>query len=210
MAAVTATHQSYLRLAAGLIDGADRADLAVPAEQPATPIHHAPERGSGTASALSAPAAPTAPAPPAATSLDGLGHLNGASPTGHAAVAVASPDSGSSGALAPEAPTMPAVPVEASGVTRAAGPEDDPAGAGVTTDLVRELIADKTGYPAEMIDDDMDLGGELGIDSIKQVEVLSALRVQVPDVRDIATTDMGQLRTIRQIADFFGRGTTGA
>jgi len=211
LAAVTATHQSYLRLAAGLIDGVDGTALAVPAEQPATPAHRAPERDSGTASALSAPAAPTpAAAPAAATSLNGLGHLNGASPAEHAATVDANPDAGSSGALAPEAPPLPAVPVETPGVTRAAGSQDGSARAGVSTDLVRELIADKTGYPAEMIEDDMDLGGELGIDSIKQVEVLSALRVQVPDIRDIAATDMGQLRTIRQIADFFGRGTTGA
>ena len=50
----------------------------------------------------------------------------------------------------------------------------------------------------------MDLSGELGIDSIKQVEVLSALRIQVPEIKDVGTADIGQLRTIRQIADFFG------
>ena len=92
---------------------------------------------------------------------------------------------------------MPSPSLNTNSVNGAAQPK-------VSTDLVRALIAEKTGYPAEMIEDDMDLSGELGIDSIKQVEVFSALRKQVPGIKDVGTADMGQLRTIRQIADFFG------
>ncbi|MFG5380679.1 phosphopantetheine-binding protein, partial [Yoonia sp. R2-816] len=40
---------------------------------------------------------------------------------------------------------------------------------------VLDIVADKTGYPADMLDVEMDLEAELGIDSIKQVEILSAL-----------------------------------
>ncbi len=70
--------------------------------------------------------------------------------------------------------------------------------------LVRGLIAEKTGYPEDMLEDDMDLEGELGVDSIKQVEILSALQDQAPNLPDIDPSQIGELRTIRKIADFFG------
>ncbi|MAU66910.1 beta-ketoacyl synthase N-terminal-like domain-containing protein [Hyphomonas sp.] len=73
----------------------------------------------------------------------------------------------------------------------------------ITTDIVRDLIADKTGYPSDMLEDDMDLEGELGVDSIKQVEILSALRDQHPDLPEVDPEVLVELRTIRKIADFF-------
>ena len=72
------------------------------------------------------------------------------------------------------------------------------------TELVRNLIADKTGYPPEMLEDDMDLEGELGVDSIKQVEILSALREQMPNLPEVEPEQITELRSIRKIADFFG------
>lgn len=47
--------------------------------------------------------------------------------------------------------------------------------------LVVQLIADKTGYPQEEIDIDLDVEAELGLDSIKQVEVIRELaqRLQI-------------------------------
>ena len=79
-----------------------------------------------------------------------------------------------------------------------------PAGGGNMADLVRSLIADKTGYPAEMLEDDMDLEGELGVDSIKQVEILSALRDAMPNLPEVEPEQIAELRSIRKIADFFG------
>ena len=43
------------------------------------------------------------------------------------------------------------------------------------------VVADKTGYPPEMLDLDMGLDADLGIDSIKRVEILSALQEQLPE-----------------------------
>jgi polyketide-type polyunsaturated fatty acid synthase PfaA len=71
-------------------------------------------------------------------------------------------------------------------------------------ETVRNLIADKTGYPPEMLEDDMDLEGELGVDSIKQVEILSALRETMPDLPEVEPEQIAELRSIRKIADFFG------
>lgn len=43
------------------------------------------------------------------------------------------------------------------------------------------LVSDRTGYPAEMLGLDQDLEAELGIDSIKRVEILGALQKQLPE-----------------------------
>jgi polyketide-type polyunsaturated fatty acid synthase PfaA len=74
----------------------------------------------------------------------------------------------------------------------------------ISPDVVRALIAEKTGYPADMLEDDMDLEGELGVDSIKQVEILSSLRDQFPALPEVDPEHLAELRTIRKIADFFG------
>jgi hypothetical protein len=45
----------------------------------------------------------------------------------------------------------------------------------VRTVLLREVI-DRTGYPEEMLELDLDLEGELGIDTVKQVAAISSVR----------------------------------
>jgi polyketide-type polyunsaturated fatty acid synthase PfaA len=45
-----------------------------------------------------------------------------------------------------------------------------------------EVVSRLTGYPAEMLGLDMDIEAELGIDSIKRVEILSALEEKMPDL----------------------------
>jgi acyl carrier protein len=43
-----------------------------------------------------------------------------------------------------------------------------------------ELVSDRTGYPTDMLGLDQDLEAELGIDSIKRVEILGALQKTLP------------------------------
>lgn len=74
----------------------------------------------------------------------------------------------------------------------------------VSLSAVQELIAEKTGYPVDMLEPDMDLEGELGVDSIKQVEILSSLRDRFPDLPEVDPEELSELRSIRAIADFFG------
>lgn len=74
---------------------------------------------------------------------------------------------------------------------------------GVSAEIVRALIAEKTGYPVDMLEDDMDLEGELGVDSIKQVEILSSLRERFPSLPEVDPEYLAEMRTIRKIADFF-------
>ncbi|MDF3313894.1 acyl carrier protein, partial [Rhodococcus sp. T2V] len=45
---------------------------------------------------------------------------------------------------------------------------------------LQEVVADKTGYPVEMVDPSMDLEADLGVDSIKRVQVLGAVQERFP------------------------------
>lgn len=70
------------------------------------------------------------------------------------------------------------------------------------SNLLLELVSDKTGYPAEMLEMDMSLDSDLGIDSIKRVEIFSALKDQLPIAREIKAEHINTLKTLRDIADF--------
>ncbi len=70
--------------------------------------------------------------------------------------------------------------------------------------LTRELlnvVSALTGYPVEMLGLDMDIEADLGIDSIKRVEILSALEEKLPGLPAVAPEDMGRLKTLGQIID---------
>ncbi len=68
--------------------------------------------------------------------------------------------------------------------------------------LMLAAVAEKTGYPAEMLELSMDLEGDLGIDSIKRVEILAAVQEQAPGMPDVDTNKMGSLRTLGQIVEY--------
>lgn len=74
------------------------------------------------------------------------------------------------------------------------------------TDKVREtlldVVSEKTGYPVEMLELDMSLDSDLGIDSIKRVEILSALQDKLPNAPEVKPEHMGVLGTLRQIIEF--------
>jgi acyl transferase domain-containing protein len=65
-----------------------------------------------------------------------------------------------------------------------------------------EVVSDKTGYPAEMLELDMDMEADLGIDSIKRVEILGAMQEQFPDAPQTNPEDLAELRTLGQIIDY--------
>ena len=51
--------------------------------------------------------------------------------------------------------------------------------------LMLAVVSEKTGYPAEMLNLDMDMDADLGIDSIKRVEILSLVQEQVPGLPEV-------------------------
>ncbi|HKN52352.1 MAG TPA: beta-ketoacyl synthase N-terminal-like domain-containing protein, partial [Amycolatopsis sp.] len=61
------------------------------------------------------------------------------------------------------------------------------------------VVGEKTGYPVEMLDAGMELEGDLGIDSIKRVEILSGLRERVPGLPEVNAGELGKLRTLGEI-----------
>lgn len=67
--------------------------------------------------------------------------------------------------------------------------------------VLLEVVAEKTGYPLDMLTLDMNLDSDLGIDSIKRVEILSALQEQLPDAPVVSPEDLGKLQTLQQIVD---------
>ena len=64
------------------------------------------------------------------------------------------------------------------------------------------VVSELTGYPVEMLGLEMDIEADLGIDSIKRVEILSTLEEKTPGLPAVAPEDMGRLKTLGQIIDF--------
>ncbi|MCZ2340221.1 MAG: SDR family NAD(P)-dependent oxidoreductase [Bacteroidales bacterium] len=64
------------------------------------------------------------------------------------------------------------------------------------------VVAEKTGYPVEMLDLGMSLDADLGVDSIKRVEILSALQEKLPQAPQVKPEHLGTLHTLRDVAAF--------
>lgn len=69
-----------------------------------------------------------------------------------------------------------------------------------------DIISERTGYPADMLDPSLDLEADLGIDSIKRVEILSNFRKLLPDERQKALEGgierLAGVKTIQGISDW--------
>ncbi|MEQ9028585.1 MAG: phosphopantetheine-binding protein, partial [Aggregatilineales bacterium] len=65
-----------------------------------------------------------------------------------------------------------------------------------------EIVSDKTGYPVEMLEVDMDIEADLGIDSIKRVEILGAMRDQFPELPQLKPEELAELRTLGEIVEY--------
>ncbi|GDY18753.1 hypothetical protein LBMAG56_00980 [Verrucomicrobiota bacterium] len=143
--------------------------------------------------------------------------LSGAGPTFSPLPAAATP-------VAPSVPvapvarlTSPTIPTPAIAPAPAAAPTRTPAAPtparaddGRIEKTLLGVVAEKTGYPAEMLNLEMSLDADLGIDSIKRVEILSALQEKLPDAPVIKPDQLGALQTLRQVADFLRQGTATA
>jgi len=82
---------------------------------------------------------------------------------------------------------------------------DDEPDPSVVETLV-SVVSELTGYPAEMIGADMDIEADLGIDSIKRVEILSTVEERLPGLPQVTPEMMGTLQTLSQIAAFLSGG----
>ena len=71
------------------------------------------------------------------------------------------------------------------------------------TQFFLQIVSEKTGYPADMLELSMDMEADLGIDSIKRVEILGAMQEQYSDLPSIEPEDLAVLRTLEQIVGAF-------
>jgi len=67
---------------------------------------------------------------------------------------------------------------------------------------VLEIVADKTGYPKEMLDLDLDLEADLGIDTVKQAEMFAAIRgaYNIPRDENLKLRDFNTLALVIKFA----------
>ena len=78
------------------------------------------------------------------------------------------------------------------------------------TETLLTVVSEKTGYPVEMLELDMGMDSDLGIDSIKRVEILSTLQERLPGTAAIGPEHLGTLRTLGEIANHLGAASAPA
>ncbi|MGY1942844.1 SDR family NAD(P)-dependent oxidoreductase [Nocardia asiatica] len=119
-------------------------------------------------------------------------------------------------ALASAPASAPAAHAHAKGATsNGHAPSAAPAADGRVTgeslrSALREVVAEKTGYPVEMVDPSMDLEADLGVDSIKRVQVIGALQERFPQLPNLGPEQLGTVRTLDQIVDLLDGATSGS
>jgi acyl transferase domain-containing protein len=114
----------------------------------------------------------------------------------------------------PAAPVSPAAPASAPAaalIQPAAPPREAPMSAAPVAislpdlqALMLSVVAAKTGYPAEMVGLDMDLETDLGVDSIKRVEILSAVTEKAPSLPEVSAARMAGMRSLREMVAYLG------
>ena len=69
-------------------------------------------------------------------------------------------------------------------------------------DKVLEIVAEKTGYPVDMLDLDLDLEADLGVDTVKQAEMFAAIRAtyNIPRDENLKLRDFPTLAHVIQFA----------
>ncbi|MCD6585642.1 MAG: acyltransferase domain-containing protein, partial [Desulfobacteraceae bacterium] len=70
------------------------------------------------------------------------------------------------------------------------------------TEMLLDVVADKTGYPKEILNVDMDLELDLGIDSIKRVEIFSAINEENPWLPEVDPAIMADIKTLGDVIAF--------
>ncbi len=96
--------------------------------------------------------------------------------------------------------------VQATGNAPAAAP-DAQAALITALDKVKDIIAEQTGYTTDMLEDTLDLEADLGIDTVKQVEIFAkaASHFGFPVPEDLKLRD---LNTIAKLADYINTKAT--
>jgi len=95
---------------------------------------------------------------------------------------------------APQAPAPAATPAPAAAAAA-------PAAADEIAERVLALVAEKTGYPRDMLDLDLDLEADLGIDTVKQAEMFATIR-EAWDIPRDPKLKLRDFPTLRHVIQF--------
>jgi len=68
--------------------------------------------------------------------------------------------------------------------------------------VLLEVVSQLTGYPLETLALEMDMEADLGIDSIKRVEILSMVSKRIPGSPSVNPEKLAKLRTLEQVLRF--------
>jgi len=168
---------------AAVYPGTDYAEMVYPETVPSIAVHsHTVQPTAPCSAPIQDSAAPPPVAPPNVVPAGSLER----SPAREPSTALGRNEPAAKPVDAPESPAPQA----------AAGPRAEVAR------VLREVVAEKTGYPAEMLEPSMSLDADLGIDSIKRVEIFSALRERLPSAPEVTPADLPRLSTLEAIVDF--------
>jgi len=136
------------------------------------------------------------PAPPARSTAPPTAAL----PAVKATTPPAAPPPPARPAAPPAMPTSvavrPAAPAPVAAAPATAGPD-----AAKLEAFLVNFVVEQTGYPAEIVDLDADLEGDLGIDSIKKAQLFGELR-EYFDVTPRADMSLDDFPTLRHVRDF--------
>ncbi|MFD6160029.1 SDR family oxidoreductase [Nocardia sp. NPDC060256] len=108
------------------------------------------------------------------------------------------------GHAAPPPQTAPPADAPTVAVAVAPAPTEAAASADIEETLLA-IMAELTGYPVDMLGTDMDLEHDLGVDSIKRVQILSTLRQRVPGLPKLDPAELARLRTMGEISGYLRR-----
>jgi Phosphopantetheine attachment site. len=76
-------------------------------------------------------------------------------------------------------------------------------------DLLFEIVSERTGYPREMLDPNLDLEADLGIDSIKRIEILNNFRKLLPEqiqqTMEASLEELAGIKTLQQLVDWMNQ-----
>ncbi len=124
-----------------------------------------------------------------------------ASPVVAAAPTAAPPRPPIAPAVALSVPVPPPAPVAPAAVAPAPATATEAPATDPVLDVVTNIVAEMTGYPADLLEPDLDLEADLGVDTVKQAEVFAAVRRTLRRQRD----DNLQLRdfpTLHHVANW--------
>lgn len=97
--------------------------------------------------------------------------------------------------------TPPAAETSGEAPERLHTPEAADSSPATLTDTLLTIVSERTGYPVEMLDLNLDLEADLGIDSIKRVEILSSLQQQTQALVEVDMEALSAGRTLQEIIE---------